>query len=348
MNSLAQHLTPAVLDGVSSAAQSARVAANSGQALDADQTQAVIEQFEQMFVRMMLKSMRSATQTLSADGGLGGGGALGGSSGSNSSYLEMFDGQIAQRLVQGRGLGLAELLREQLGLGTPARGADPVAAKPLPAPRAFAEPAMPPPTDAKYQVVPRSGLRAPVGTTPGQASQVEPVAPAKSQGLGQAFESASEFVSSLLPLARQAARRLGVSARGLLSQMALETGWGRHVPPTANGSSSNNLFGIKAGTDWAGGRTTLSTLEMDDGVLRKTIAQFRVYDSPAQSLEDYVRLLERNPRYAEALGTGEDIGAFARGLQHGGYATDPAYAQKIESIANGKLSTLLDDLGVTP
>ncbi|MEM9387100.1 MAG: flagellar assembly peptidoglycan hydrolase FlgJ [Pseudomonadota bacterium] len=347
MNSLAQHLTPVVLDGVSAAAQSARVAANSGRALDADQAQAVIEQFEQMFVRMMLKSMRSATQTLSADGGLGGGGALGGGAGANASYLEMFDGQIAQRLVQGRGLGIAELLREQLGLGTPERGAEPVSAKPLPESRALGGASMPPPIDPKYQVLPRPGLRAPSGMSAMQAPQGEAAVPSAREA-GPVFESASEFVSSLLPLARQAARRLGVSVRGLLSQIALETGWGRHVPPTADGASSHNLFGIKAGTDWAGGRTTLSTLEMDHGVLRKTIAQFRVYDSPMQSLDDYVRLLERNPRYAEALGTGEDVAAFARGLQSGGYATDPAYAQKIESIASGKLSTLLDDLGVTP
>ncbi len=334
MTSLAQQLTPAVLDTVSPLAQSARVAANRGEALDAMQSHAVVEQFEQMFVKMMLKSMRSATATLGASGGLAGAGAFGGS-GNNTAYLEMFDGEIAKGLVQGRGLGIGDLLREQLGLGTPARGAQaPEGA--LPALRTFAQARMPLADDARYRTAPRAPLQAPVAASSETA--------AASEG----FASAREFVSALLPMARQAAQRLGVSARALLSQMALETGWGKHIPPTQDGASSNNLFGIKAGREWQGDRTTLSTLEMDDGVFRRTTAQFRVYDSPRQSLDDYVSLLERNPRYTHALATGDDVAAFARGLQDGGYATDPAYAEKIESIASGKLSALLDELGVSP
>ena len=36
---------------------------------------------------------------------------------------------------------------------------------------------------------------------------------------------------------------------------------------------------------------------------------------------------------AGALGTGSDVGAFARGLVHGGYATDPDYVAKLTSVA---------------
>ena len=31
------------------------------------------------------------------------------------------------------------------------------------------------------------------------------------------------------------------------------------------------------------------------------------------------------------MGTGEDVGAFAAGLQRGGYATDPDYVQKLSA-----------------
>ncbi|MEO0972220.1 MAG: flagellar assembly peptidoglycan hydrolase FlgJ, partial [Pseudomonadota bacterium] len=313
-------------------------------ALDANQANAVVEQFEKMFVRMMLKSMRSATATLNPGGGLGGAGALGGAARSNSSYLEMFDGEIAGRLVQGRGLGVADLLREQLGL-TGARNAEAASttSRPLPGRREFADRQMPPAADPRFQRTPRPAQRALVPATPLAGTSAVPARRESAH-----FASARDFVAGLLPLARQAATRLGVSARGLLAQMALETGWGQRIPPNGDGESSNNLFGIKAGSTWSGERTTLSTLEMEDGVVRRTTAQFRVYDSLEHSLDDYVRLLRENPRYTQALGTGENVSDFAHALQAGGYATDPAYAQKIESIAGGKLTELLHQIGAQP
>ena len=40
--------------------------------------------------------------------------------------------------------------------------------------------------------------------------------------------------------------------------------------------------------------------------------------------------------YARVLGA-QDAGSFARGLQQAGYATDPAYADKLERIIKGPL-----------
>ena len=54
--------------------------------------------------------------------------------------------------------------------------------------------------------------------------------------------------------------------------------------------------------------------------------------SPGQS-SDYVGLLKSSPRYASAIGTGSDVGAFARGLARGGYATDPDYVAKLTDVA---------------
>lgn len=348
MASLVQHLTPVVFEPVSSAAQEARVAANRGQPLDAAQAEEVISQFEKMFLRMMLKSMRSATATLNPDG-LGGQGPFGG--GAQGAYLEMFDGEIAARLAQGRGLGLGDLLRAQLGLASAAQGTEAPAGGALPSRRDFGTPSMPPPAQGAWRAVPAAAAPPAAhgpGATPPRQGLAAPAAPPAGPPASalQLFEDAREFVASLLPLARRTAARLGVSARGLLAQMALETGWGRHVPPAADGrSSSHNLFGIKAGEDWAGARTTLSTLEVEDGVFQRRHASFRVYPSLASALEDYVSLLRDNPRYAGALDVGEDIAAFARGLQAGGYATDPDYAHKIQSIASGKLNALLLQLG---
>lgn len=146
--------------------------------------------------------------------------------------------------------------------------------------------------------------------------------------------SPEAFVARLWPHARRAADELGVDPRALIAQAALETGWGKRLPSHADGSSANNLFGIKA-TGWKGRSVSNGTHEYVAGVRRNETASFRAYDSIGESFNDYVRLLKNNQRYAGALAAGTDIAGFARGLQRGGYATDPAYANKIAAIAGG-------------
>jgi flagellar protein FlgJ len=145
--------------------------------------------------------------------------------------------------------------------------------------------------------------------------------------------SPEDFVQQLWPCAEAAGRELGVDPTHLLAQAALETGWGKSLPCDASGSPSFNFFGIKAGADWTGDTVAQRTLEFQGGVPVPQVAQFRAYDSAQASFRDYVALLRDNPRYAAALNTGNDAKAFATALQRGGYATDPAYAQKIASIA---------------
>ncbi|OBU68524.1 flagellar rod assembly protein/muramidase FlgJ [Stenotrophomonas maltophilia] len=142
------------------------------------------------------------------------------------------------------------------------------------------------------------------------------------------------FVASIWQHAQSAARELGVDARALVAQAALETGWGKRHITHADGSTSHNLFGIKA-TGWNGKRAVAGTHEYVDGVRRNETASFRAYSSPAESFADYVRLLKSSPRYQQALQAGTDVQGFARGLQRAGYATDPRYAAKIAAIAGG-------------
>ena len=119
-----------------------------------------------------------------------------------------------------------------------------------------------------------------------------------------------------------------------MAQAALETGWGKRQIKHADGSTSHNLFGIKA-TGWNGQSAVAGTHEYVDGVRRNETASFRAYSSPAESFADYVRLLKTSPRYQQALQAGTDVQGFARGLQRAGYATDPSYAAKIAAIAGG-------------
>jgi flagellar protein FlgJ len=303
MTSFASGVMPGVFDSVTPTLRDARVAVNQGGSLDTQDAGEVVQQFEAMLVRQMLKSMRAATSTL-GDGLF--------SSANSTAYLEMFDGEIAARLTEGRGLGIGDMLRSQLGLGA----AQPVSVR---------------------RFLPPANRQAIDAARPAGVARTASAAPAT-------FADAADFVRSLLPLARRTAGRLGVSVRGLLAQMALETGWGRHVPPARDGRSSHNLFGIKAGGQWSGETTSLTTLELEDGVLQPRQAHFRVYDSPAGSLGDYAALLLGSPRYAEVLEHGASVRGFAGALQASGYATDPVYARKIESIADGELARLLDEL----
>lgn len=218
-------------------------------------------------------------------------------------YRDMLDQQLVQNLSQGRGLGLAEMLVRQLGAqsdGKPAANAPashPVA-RPLPAASA-------------------------------------PVSDQHSHAGG--FEQARQFISSLLPAAREVARSMGVSPRAVLAHAALETGWGRRLPQDGQGGSSFNLFGIKAAGGWDGDSVRSRTQEFVKGVAQVEQAAFRAYENLADSVRDYGRFLEGNKRYKGLMGVGDDIAAYASGLQRAGYATDPHYAAKFMGVAQGKL-----------
>ena len=233
----------------------------------------VARQFESIFTKMMLDSMRSASF----------GDPMFGSD-QVDMYQDMADDQLAVQLSQGRGLGLADMLIRQLGQAGVGAAA-----------------AVPGKTDENF-----TGA-----VTPAQQRK---------------------FVDEMLPHATAAARELGVDARAIVAQAALETGWGTSLPADAGGGSHNyfgiKTGGIKAGASWQGASVGSDTTEFVAGQAGTERARFRAYGSLAENVADYVRVL-REPRYADALGTGADVRAFANALQRGGYATDPEYANKL-------------------
>lgn len=136
------------------------------------------------------------------------------------------------------------------------------------------------------------------------------------------------FLQAIRPHAEAAAARLGIAPELVAAHAALESGWGRHAP-------GNNMFGIKAGGSWQGAVQALATTEVEDGVAYNRNEQFRGYGDMAGSFDDYAGMLLENPRYRRALNSGSDAQAFAHALQAGGYATDPAYAEKLGRVAAG-------------
>ena len=124
----------------------------------------------------------------------------------------------------------------------------------------------------------------------------------------------------------------------MLGQAALESGWGKREIRNTDGSSSHNLFGIKAGPGWKGKVATAVTTEYVNGTPHTKMEKFRAYDSYADSFKDYAKMLTTNPRYEKVLAGAKDAAGFAHGLQKAGYATDPMYAAKLTRIIKHNLA----------
>jgi len=160
-----------------------------------------------------------------------------------------------------------------------------------------------------------------------------------------AFETPQDFISTLWPIAQKVADDMGVEAKAIMAQAALETGWGKHIIHQSNGDNSHNLFGIKADRRWSGEVAKVSTLEYKNGLAKKEVAPFRVYDSYESSLKDYGRFVKDSERYQSAISNGKSIKGYSEGLQNAGYATDPNYAKKIQRIAAGEtLNQVINDI----
>jgi peptidoglycan hydrolase FlgJ len=273
---------------------------------------AVAKQFESMFTEMLLKSMREANF----------GDPLFESQATDT-WQDMFDQQLSLSLSQhGKGLGIADMLMRQLGGHGHTQG-----------------------TDSKNAAVDPNTT----GMVDHWKQRLFDLADATRSTARKAMSwlppDAETFVRELAPQASIVAKELGLSLRTVLAQAALETQWGKHMPTHADGSSSFNLFGIKAGSGWDGSRVNVPTLEYESGIAVRKQAQFRSYKSVAESLADYADLIGKDPRYAQARGRGDDVVGYARALVDGGYATDPEYAGKVAAIANsGVMRQALDAL----
>lgn len=275
----------------------------------------VARQFESLFVQMMLKSMRDTVPESELFG-----------SHQQQIYRDMFDKQISMNVSSGKGLGLAAVIERQL---------------------------MQTSTDSGAARELRDYFRNPVRAhmPAAEISAVEIGEEQDCSDCGTAadadngWESPQAFVDDLWLYATRAGDELGVDPRVLLAQSALETGWGRFVPKGTDGSSSYNLFGIKADSRWQGKTVSLSTLEYRDGAMQREQARFRAYQSVGEAFDDYVQFIRSNPRYRAALEKGYDGEAYARELQRAGYATDPDYAAKISRVWNSEwLQTRVSEL----
>ncbi|HEX5310638.1 flagellar assembly peptidoglycan hydrolase FlgJ [Aquabacterium sp.] len=156
-------------------------------------------------------------------------------------------------------------------------------------------------------------------------------------GNTRALSASERFVLKHQTAAKAAEAATGIPASNILGQAGLESGWGKHEIKMPDGSSSHNLFGIKAGAGWKGKVAEVTTTEYFNGVAKKVTAKFRAYDSYAEAFTDHARLLSQSPRYSQTVASADSVKDYAKGLQKAGYATDPAYADKLTKAINTTL-----------
>ena len=246
------------------------------------------KQFESLFMRELIKSMREATMKSGMMDNAG-----------SDLGTDLLDQQLAVSM-SGRPGGLSELISKQLSKQI--TSADPAS----------------------------------LGRASGAGTPVSSFVPTVKSG-GESTVSQSEFVQRHSDTAKKVEQATGLPASFMIGQAGHETGWGRKEIKNADGSSSFNLFGIKAGAGWNGKVAEVTTTEYVDGKAQKTVAKFRAYSSYEESFKDYAKLINNSPRYAQARQQTGSVQAYAGGLQRAGYATDPDYATKLTRAINTTL-----------
>ena len=288
------------------------------------------KQFDAVFTQMMLKSMRDATPQ---DGPF--------DSHDSATFTSMMDQQLSQQMSS-KGIGVADMMLKQLmrnsgaqtganaqggtgtmnamqALGGMSGGSGDLDANAgnLAAMNAMAK---------AYAAAQGNKNNSLAGKGYSAADSLEP--PVRGNG----SDKVNAFVDKLAVPAQAASAATGIPARFIIGQAALESGWGKREIKNANGTTSHNIFGVKATKDWTGKTVASVTTEYINGRPQKVVEHFRAYDSYEDALTDYASVIKNNPRYAPVIQASRDVAGFAHGMQKAGYATDPQYAKKLISI----------------
>lgn len=287
------------------------------------------QKFEAFFIQSMLKSMRSAS--LSS-------GLL--DSDKSDFYRDWHDQQLATDLASKETFAIAKLLQRQFtGQSVDATADETLKIDPLFQRSSLSLQGVPGSQHITTQVasldISDSNINNSINTTLKQSVTKEI---RETIGISSANDRSvpEQFVQDVYPYAQQAATKLNTSADVLVAIAALETGWGVHTPQAAFGQDSNNYFGIKA-NNWQGPEVNNLTREFDGKEMIEIRDNFRAYESPKESFNDFAEFLLTNPRYQDALNNSSDVKSFVAELHKAGYATDPSYAKKINSILDGSI-----------
>lgn len=289
-------------------------------------------QFEAIFSQTLFQGMRQAGAALTQDNPM------------NSSYTQFYEGMLDQQRVADMaskgGLGIADMVVRQLSPKTFRHNDGRTLRMPERTEQIYKPYAVH--LEEQKKLAEKLGKDFAEENGKGDVAKEHPLRftpPVGKTEEGKAgasgsprFDSPAEFVSRLMPMAKKAAAKLGLSPAVLVAQAALESGWGKRVIRNGDGEVTHNLFGIKADPRWEGPKAVVSTLEYEKGTPSRQKAAFRSYESFEESFNDYVDFLTSGSRYRGALAKADSPERYFEALQAAGYATDPHYAHKLKQV----------------
>lgn len=331
MNEVNQHMPSNYFD--LNSLNDLRHDATSSNGNDREALKKAAQHFEGIFMNMLMQSMRKANEAFESDSPM--------NSSSTKFYEGMFDQQLTSELSQSGSLGLADLIVQQLspdyqtykpasvlrsdaGLNNESPKTEQVNSFVLQNAKSHS---LPEKESAPQWITDRFKQQQAefLASKPQEKAPVENTEPTQ-------FETPNDFINSMWQFAKKAAEKINLDPAVMVAQAALETGWGKHIINQPSGTSSNNLFNIKADNSWQGDSVKKSTLEFEDGVAVKKNAAFRAYETIEDSFNDFTNFLNSGTRYQETLSKSSNSVQFLHSLQEAGYATDPNYAEKIIGI----------------
>jgi LysM repeat protein len=133
--------------------------------------------------------------------------------------------------------------------------------------------------------------------------------------------SREDYIQKYKELAIKQMKQSGIPASIIMAQACFESDNGN----SRLAKEANNHFGIKCHSSWTG-----LTIHHDDDALQEC---FRKYDNPENSFSDHSDFLRYRDRYAFLFNLQrDDYKGWAEGLKKAGYATNPAYAERLIKI----------------
>lgn len=150
----------------------------------------------------------------------------------------------------------------------------------------------------------------------------------------------TDFIAAISKAAQDSMRATRIPASFTIAEAALESGWGKSQLV----AQAFNLFGVKADSSWHGDTLSMQTGEHINGKDVTVPAKWRKYPNWLACINDHALFLINNPRYKLAFSHCDDAEAFTKAIAIAGYATDPAYADKIISVIRSHNLTTFDRL----
>ncbi|MEL6836069.1 MAG: glucosaminidase domain-containing protein [Bacteroidota bacterium] len=130
-------------------------------------------------------------------------------------------------------------------------------------------------------------------------------------------------------LSRELHQNTGIPEPVILAIAGLESNWGK----SELALQANNHFGIKTKVEWEGLSYCKTTIEYEGWFMYHTVQCFRRYPYIRESYQDFGNFILTRDNYAQVKNVPSwNYRGWIDGLREGGYATDPAYTDKILRI----------------